>query len=215
VCKPANHVGGDYFDYFESAGSLDIAIADVSGHSVGAALMMTVLRSMLRAEARKGADFRLRPNSVLKELNEFLYEDLTKSELFITIFYCHYEPANRLLRFANGGHNTGLLLRLNENRCRQLDCDGLVLGVKPLASFEECSVSLQEGDKMLLYTDGVTEAASSGGSFYGVDRLSEAFRGNRRLAPQLLVDAILDDLNCFCDHAPQSDDIAIVVMEIH
>ncbi|WP_442756683.1 PAS domain S-box protein [Methylocystis sp. JAN1] len=213
VCKPATHVGGDYFDYFENAGSLDAAIADVSGHSVGAALMMTVVRSMLRAEARK-ADGRSNPAAVLRELNDLLYGDLTQAELFITMFYCRYEPANRLLRYANGGHNPALLLRSHESRCRHLDGDGLVLGVKSAAEFEDCSLVLQTGDKLLLYTDGVTESQSPAGEFYGVERLCSAFEANGHLSPQPLVHGILEDMRRFRERIPASDDIAMVAMQI-
>lgn len=213
VCKPATHVGGDYFDYFENVDSLDAAIADVSGHSVGAALMMTVVRSMLRAEARKGLHHRLRPAAVLKDLNELLHDDLTRAELFITMIYCRYEPDKRLFSFANGGHNPGLILSAHESHCVQLDCDGLVLGVKRATSFEECGIILEPGDKILLYTDGITEAENAAGEFYGLNRLTDAFERNRLLTPQSLVNAILSDLRGFCDRVPPTDDITMVVME--
>lgn len=214
VCRPATHVGGDYFDYFENAGSLDVVIADVSGHSVGAALMMTSVRSMLRAEARKAGEAQSNPAAVLQDLNDLLHGDLTHAELFITMFYCRFEPASRRLRYANAGHNPGLLLRATEGQSRQLDGDGLVLGVKRAILFEDCSVTLEKGDRVLLHTDGVTDARNAAGEFYGLHRLRCAFEANRFLSPQPLVSAILGDMHRFCGHVAASDDVAIVAMQI-
>ena len=106
VCSPAMHVGGDYFDYFENARGVDIVIADVSGHNVGAALIMTEVRSLVRARARQAPV--VHPARMLHDLNESLYEDLTRSELFITMFCCRFEPEERALKFANGGQNSAL-----------------------------------------------------------------------------------------------------------
>ena len=108
-CAPASQVGGDYFDYFENSGTVDMVIADVSGHSVGAALLMTEVRSTLRVEARKARA--VSPAEVLRDLNELLYDDLTRSKSFITMLYMKYDPEGRRLTYANAGHNRAILLR--------------------------------------------------------------------------------------------------------
>ena len=95
-----------------------------------------------------------------------------------------------------------------------MDADGLVLGVKRAVDFEERSIGLSAGDKLLFYTDGVTEAQNRRGDFFGVDRLCEAFRAHRDLAPETLITEVLADMREFCGDAPRSDDIAMVIMEI-
>lgn len=214
VCLPATHVGGDYFDYFDNSGGVDVVIADVSGHSVGAALIMTEVRSTLRAETRRSIGAPTGPAQVLRDLNELLHHDLTRAELFITMFYFRFLSETRTLKYANAGHNSPLLLRSSQSACALLDADGLVLGVKRAVDFEERSIGLSAGDKLLFYTDGVTEAQNRRGDFFGVDRLCEAFRAHRDLAPETLITEVLADMREFCGDAPRSDDIAMVIMEI-
>jgi sigma-B regulation protein RsbU (phosphoserine phosphatase) len=212
VCSPAMHVGGDYFDYFENARGVDIVIADVSGHNVGAALIMTEVRSLVRARARQAPV--VHPARMLHDLNESLYEDLTRSELFITMFCCRFEPEERALKFANGGQNPPLLLRTGQKVCAELDGDGMVLGAKRNVDFEEALVLLDVGDRVLLYTDGVTEAQSPTGEFFGVARLCRCFANHRNASPDAILSAVLRDVRHFCGSSPLADDVAIVVLEV-
>ncbi|MGA9602448.1 MAG: PP2C family protein-serine/threonine phosphatase, partial [Methylocystis sp.] len=149
------------------ANAIDIVIADVSGHSVGAALIMVEVRSTLRAETRNVVEAPGGPAVILHHLNDLLFDDLDKAELFITMFYLKYCPDSRVLKYANAGHNWALLLRPGEASCAPLDAEGLVLGVRRDVAFEERSVSLATGDKLLLYTDGITETQNVEGTFFG------------------------------------------------
>jgi sigma-B regulation protein RsbU (phosphoserine phosphatase) len=214
LCVPASHVGGDYFDFFQSFGVVDAVIADVSGHSVGAALVMTEVRSTLRAETRKASVIPLGPAQVLRDLNELLHDDLSKAELFITMFYLKFLPETRTLKFANAGHNLALLLRSSDAACTQLDSEGLVLGVQRAVEFEEKSVELSAGDKILLYTDGITDAENPRGDFFSVDRLSRSFIAHRSLAPEALVKQLLAEVRDFCGAAPLRDDVSMVMMQV-
>lgn len=214
ICVPAMHVGGDYFDYFENAGVIDIVIADVSGHSVGAALIMTEVRSTLRAETRKATNALSGPAELLHDLNELLHQDLTAADLFITMFYCRFLPQTRRLQYANAGHNPPLLLRASHAACAPLDAEGLVLGVKRDVDFHERSVELAPGDKLLFYTDGITETQNRQGDFFGVERLCNAFRRHRALSPEALIQAALADVRAFHGAAQASDDIAMVVADV-
>lgn len=214
ICVPASHVGGDYFDYFENAGVIDIVIADVSGHSVGAALIMTEVRSTLRAETRKATNALSGPAELLRDLNDLLHEDLFAADLFITMFYCRFLPRTRTLQYANAGQNPPLLLRAGSAMCAQLDADGLVLGVMRAVDFKEGSVELAAGDKLLFYTDGITEAQNRQGEFFGLERLSTSFMQHRRLSPRDLIEAVLADVRAFRGEAPASDDVAMVVAEV-
>ncbi|KAF2992817.1 PAS domain S-box protein [Methylocystis sp. MJC1] len=212
ICLPATHVGGDYFDFFESGENVDFVVADVSGHSVGAALIMTEVRSMVRAQSRRPAS--AHPAHMLRELNELLYEDLDRSELFITMFFCRYESTTRRLKYASAGHNPGLLLRSGQQNCMELDSDGLVLGAKRMVDFEERSVLLSQGDKLLFYTDGVIEAQDSSGDFFGTERLCRRFSANRRFAPEVIAQKLLREVKDFCAPSAMGDDAALVVLEV-
>ena len=212
-CAPASHVGGDYFDYFENAGTVDLVIADVSGHSVGAALLMTEVRSTLRVEALK-ASAAVSPAKVLADLNELLYDDLTRSESFITMLYMKYDPQRRRLTYANAGHNRAILLRAREGRPTLLDAEGLVLGALRNVDFEEKTVELAPEDLLLLYTDGVTEAQNAAGEFFGVERLVASLRKHKELDLEGVVKALLEDTERFCGDHPLDDDIAMMVMKV-
>ena len=212
VCVPASHVGGDYFDFFTVANSIDIVIADVSGHSVGAALIMVEVRSTLRAETRKVVAASVGPATILRDLNDLLFDDLNKAELFITMFYLKYFPDSRILKYANAGHNWALLLRHDEASCAPLDAEGLVLGVRRDVAFEERSVNLEIGDKLLLYTDGITETQNADGTFFGTDRLCGLFAAYREMSPEATVEKLLADVRAFRGDAPLHDDISMVIV---
>ncbi len=214
VCVPATHVGGDYFDFFAVTNSIDIVIADVSGHSVGAALIMIEVRSTLRAETRKVVEAPMGPATILRDLNQLLFDDLNKAELFITMFYLKYFPDSRTLKYANAGHNWALLLRRDESSCMALDAEGLVLGVQRDVEFEERSVSLALGDKLLLYTDGITETQNADGIFFGTERLCELFIAYRELSPEATIEKLLADVREFRCDAPLHDDVSMLVLRV-
>ncbi|QFY41282.1 PAS domain S-box protein [Candidatus Methylospira mobilis] len=216
VCLPATHVGGDYFDYFHTDNMLDLVIADVSGHSVGAALIMTEMRSALRAETRLSLAGGVKhgPAQILSLLNEVLYDDLTGSELFITMFYLRLDLTTLRLSYANAGHNCPLLSRANATACEPLDSDGLILGVKRNVVFEEKTLQIESGDRLLLYTDGVTEALNEQGEFFDVPRLCELFSSYRGVAPEKVIRGLVDALHSFRGAAPLADDVSMAVMNL-
>lgn len=208
---PAAHVGGDYYDFFpRDDGSLDTVIADVSGHSVGAALIMTEARSVIRTQARSGGS----PSVIVGSLNEILYDDLTRAELFITMFYASYRPASRVLTYASAGHNPPLLYRSAEGRCRELDAEGLILGVRPTVAFEEREVRLEAGDTLFLYTDGITESDNGSGELFGVQRLCAFLAEHHGDEPEAIIDAVLAELAAFTGGRPPADDICMVAVKI-
>jgi sigma-B regulation protein RsbU (phosphoserine phosphatase) len=213
VCVPATHIGGDYFDFFENSTTIVITIADVSGHSVGAALLMTGLRSALRLETRIRGANGASPATILRELNEVLYDDLNKTESFITMFFTKYEPHTGLLHYANAGHNQALVLRASTNECLSLDSEGLILGALQNVEFEEKSIQLFAGDLLTLYTDGVNEARNPQGEFFGIERLRAELLRHRDLPPDEQVSRILAEVQAFCADYPLADDVAIVIMK--
>jgi len=217
-CLPATHVGGDYFDYFWEQDTIDLVIADVSGHSMGAALIMAETRSTLRAEVlhRQHAqqDQVGGTGEILRALNTLLYEDLNRADLFITMFYMKYHHVSRRLCYANAGHNPPLLLRSGETVCRELDAEGLIFGVVKEVAFEEKGTVLNKGDLVLLYTDGVTEAQNPEGEFFGIDRLSALFAAQGSSSPQEIIDTVIEALRAFCHRNSFADDVSMVVFKV-
>ncbi|HYE34070.1 SpoIIE family protein phosphatase [Methylocaldum sp.] len=217
-CLPATHVGGDYFDYFWGPDTIDLVVADVSGHSMGAALVMAEARSTLRAEAlhRQQAQHGLARGTgeILRALNALLYDDLSRADLFITMFYMKYHRATRQLSYANAGHNPPLLLRCGETACRELDAEGLIFGVIKEVAFEEKGTVLDKGDLVLLYTDGVTEAQNPEGKFFGADRLSELLAAQGANTPQEIINTIIEALQTFCRSHSFADDVSMVVLKV-
>jgi phosphoserine phosphatase RsbU/P len=210
-CYPAAHVGGDYYDFFKRDDhTIDLLIADVSGHSVGAALIMAEVRTLLRAHAGRAVS----PSSILGALNSQLYEDLSRAELFITMFYARYSTATGRLSYANAGHNKPLIHRPAEQSCIELDAEGMILGIKPSMVFEEQSINLQTGDTLLFYTDGIPEAANRAGDFLGTGQVCKHLSEQSTLS----ADAIADSFHLLVEEYTESkilqDDISMVVMKI-
>jgi PAS domain S-box-containing protein len=209
-CLPADQVGGDYFDYFyRDNHRLEMIIADVSGHSIGPALFMVETRSAIRAQA-KGQET---PAEKMNLLNQFLFEDLDKSDFFITLFYLQYDTRNRQLCFANAGHPPPLLFQPAQNACIKLDAEGLILGVDRNVRFEEKTTTLSKGDIILLYTDGLIEAENDLGEFFGIDRVSDIFKEHSGQSPKQIIDALLEQLKQFYWAGNFNDDITLMVFK--
>ena len=210
-CLPATHVGGDYY-YFgkRDNGIVDLAVADVSGHNIGAALMTTAARSVLRTQLATGSS----ASRILTAMNEILYEDLNRAELFITVFCASFDTFSRTLTYANSGHPPPLLFKHSAPSCHWLDADGLLMGVRENVSFEEKQIELQSGDVLLLYTDGVTEAGNGRGEMFGIERLYSILNARHREPPQAIIDAIILDVAAFSATIPMEDDVTMVVMKL-
>ncbi|HXV20677.1 MAG TPA: SpoIIE family protein phosphatase [Desulfuromonadales bacterium] len=211
ICVPAREVGGDYYDFLPiGTQSVDLVIADVSGHNVGAAIIMTEVRTFIRSQAQQlpGA------GAALRAIDGFLYEDLGRAELFITMAYLRYDAATRQLSFACAGHPPPLILRAGPGRCEYIDAEGLILGVKRNVVFEEKQVLLHPGDILLLYTDGITEAENGEGEFFGEGRLCSLVQELRHLSPAGLLEELLYQVRLFAGGRSFTDDVTLVVMRV-
>ena len=210
-CVPATHVGGDYYDYYlRNDGLFDMVIADVSGHSIGAALMMVEFRSLLRSRVHSFYS----TGDMLVFLNDLLYEDLNQSGLFITLFFIKYDPLTRTLSYSNAGHVLPLLVPMDGGHCRELDAEGLILGVRKGVEFEEKRIQMLAGDVLVLHTDGIIESENSSGEQFGVDRLRAIVQASRFEPPQAIIDSVLQEVSIFRGATPQEDDVAIIVMKV-
>jgi phosphoserine phosphatase RsbU/P len=210
-CLPAAHVGGDYFDYFHRGDdTLDIVIADVSGHNVGAALIMAETRSVLRAQVQRS----VHPGELMRRLNGVLFEDLTRSELFISMFYASYSSKTRLLRYSNAGHNRPLLLKRKAPGCGDLDTEGMILGILEKVDFEEKSIHLDPGDILLLYTDGIVEAQNASDEFFGIDRVCRILHLRHEDHPEAIISELFKELSEFLGDVMPTDDITLVALKV-
>jgi phosphoserine phosphatase RsbU/P len=209
-CLPANQVGGDYYDYFyRCADCLDLLIADVSGHSFGPALFMVEARSAIRIQAKRPGT----PAETLHILNDFLFQDLNAADFFITLFYCQYDIPQQQLRFANAGHPPPLLCSTVRNSCQKLDAEGLILGVKETVVFEQKIIQLAQGDIILMYTDGLTEAENPEGDFFGLGRVGNVLFELAQQSPQAIIAGIVEELKLFCQRDTFNDDITLLVFK--
>ncbi len=211
ICVPAKEVGGDYYDYLlHEDGRLDLVIADVSGHNVGAALIMAETRTMIRSRSDRAGN----PLEIMQELNHFFYDDLTRAELFVTLFYLQYRPETQQALYASAGHSPPLLWHEKKNLCTRLDCEGLIIGVKDSFPYEQKSLHMEAGDVLLLYTDGVIEAENSQGDFFGEARLTKLLETHSHLVPQELIDLIFEQVRIFSGRHSFHDDVSLVVMKL-
>jgi PAS domain S-box-containing protein len=210
-CLPAAHVGGDYYDFFTPEADLvDLVIADITGHNLGAALLMTETRSVLHAKVGAGRS----PGKLLAEVNDLLYDDLNRAELQISMFYVRLETETRTLLYANAGHTHPLLYHSRNGTLEELDGDGFLLGIEAELFFEEKSRNLENGDILLLYTDGVTEAENAQEEVFGVERLGKIVAEQAQRHPQAIIDAILAGLATFSGAKPCNDDVTMVAMKV-
>jgi phosphoserine phosphatase RsbU/P len=210
-CLPASQVGGDYFDYYHRPDhKVDVAIADVSGHSVGPALFMVETRSALKTQLRS----QYTAADTLAILNESLYEDLNRADHFITMFYLQYHTVTGEINYASAGHNPPLLLRCGEAHCAPLDADGMIFGVKKEIAFEEKRTFLKKGDIVFLYTDGVIEVENEEEELFGVERLCQLLTAHAHLTPPRLIKVIIKKLKRFCRKKAFNDDVTMVVLKV-
>ncbi len=222
-CRPAFQVGGDYYDFIPTQppssgrrrekGRWALVMGDVMGKGVPAGLLMTLLRGMLRAEVLSG----LPPDRILHDLNHLAQEDLAHSHRFVTLFYSDFDPRSRRLRFANAAHNPPLLWRRQTNRLERLDAPGLLIGLQSEADYGCGETTLEPGDVLLYYTDGVTEASGFSGDRFDEERLRRSFHSACRsgLGAQGILDQLFLRLDRFVgsDHHLE-DDASMVVLKV-
>lgn len=210
-CIPAGSIGGDYFDFFvPKEHTLDMVIADVTGHSIGSALLMVQTRSILHAKA--GADYS--PGSVLGAINNLLYADLSHAELQISAFYARFDRTTRTLTYANAGHPRPLLFNSRTHSFEELDSEGMIMGVTSSVTFEEESRCLKEDDIVVFFTDGVTETENPAGEFFGTEGVKTTIVECRTCHPEHLVAALLNRLAEFSGGQSCPDDISVMVLKV-
>jgi sigma-B regulation protein RsbU (phosphoserine phosphatase) len=202
--QPVYGVGGDCFDTLAFGHVLGISIADIAGKGLPAALLMSNLQAAVRAFAQDSTS----PSSICTSVNRLLCRNMAPGR-FATFCYARIDIPNGRITYSNAGHNPPLLVRANGD-VEKLSGGGMVLGVFPDIAYEQVELSLQRKDRLIFYTDGISEALDSNGEEYGDDRLAEAAARARTLDAPSLKDALLNDVTQFADGKFQDDATLIV-----
>ncbi|MBC6423754.1 MAG: PP2C family protein-serine/threonine phosphatase [Hormoscilla sp. SP12CHS1] len=224
-CQTANRVGGDYYDFIpvshdptycgdNESGCWSVTIADVMGKGVPAGLIMTMLRGMLRAEVLNGHS----PAQILQHLNHAMYADLEKSNRFVTLFYSEYNPQTRILSYSNAAHNPPFLWHAATQTIQRLDTMGMLIGLDVDSEYDDAQTSLEQGDTIIYYTDGFTDAPNQKGDRFDEDNLIAAFQEacQEYSDPEAILDYLFDRVDDFIGPGNDNyDDMTLVVMRIN
>jgi sigma-B regulation protein RsbU (phosphoserine phosphatase) len=206
--QPANGVGGDCFDALTfPGGGVGVTIADVAGKGVPAALLMSNLQAAVRAFAQEGAS----PSSVTASVNRLLCRNMAAGR-FVTFCYARIDIAARRLTYANAGHNPPLLVHAG-GTIETLVPGGTVLGVFAESTYEQGEFRIGPGDRLVLYTDGITEGRNPAGDELGEDRLAESAIVHRALPAEEMLAAMLKDVESF-NAGVYEDDATLIVASL-
>src|SRR5215813_7758279 len=193
ICHPARTVGGDYYDFLDLGNRrLGLVVADIAGKGMGAALLMANLQAALRSQSATASE---QPERFLRSVNQLLYENTAAGD-YATLFFAEYDDATRKLRYSNCGHPPALLLR-GDDTVERLGATCTVVGLFDKWDYAMEERELAQGDAILLYTDGITEALNGDGEEFGEERLLQAARQHRELAPPELLVAVADQAQRF------------------
>ncbi|MCK5146084.1 SpoIIE family protein phosphatase [bacterium] len=213
--EAAKEVGGDYYDFVEvDKDTLGIVVADVSGKGVPGSLVMTMIRTALRTEARGNKN----AADVLARVNEFVINDM-KRGMFVTVFYIILDSKNRTINYASAGHNPMILYRGSTQKSYYLNPRGFPIGIslpdKALfrKSIENDTLRLRMDDVLLIFTDGITEAMNGRRDLFGDERFLEAIRKHGHLGATSLVERLHGELEVFTEGSQQNDDITLVTIK--
>ncbi len=226
ACKPARGVGGDYYDFIDlEPGHLGMALGDVTGKGISAALLMASLQAMLRIHSEAHRDD---PERLTSDINRHMCRAM-EAERFASFFYGVFDSSTRSLTYVNAGHNPPMLFRPGYARrhsvgaqaatwesgapCEiiRLNPTGMVLGVLGDAVYRRETIALEPGDLLVVFTDGVTEAVNAGGDQYGEEALGAMVTSVLDRSPAAILDAIVEDVRRHAGEAPQADDITLIV----
>ncbi len=212
--RPANTVAGDYYDVFprpahtSSDQSFLVAVADVAGKSIPAALLMATFQASLKTLSATPSSLA----ELVSGMNKYACGNSQGGLRFVTAFLAEYEPAARTLTYINAGHNQPML-RNKSGAIQRLDAGGLPLGIKADATYQTGTVALEAGDWLVVFTDGVVEAVNEAGTDYGELRLISMLNADTDVPPVKMLSRIMVDLDFFVGNTPQHDDITCLLVK--
>ncbi|MBV8452898.1 MAG: SpoIIE family protein phosphatase [Deltaproteobacteria bacterium] len=212
-CRPAQVVGGDYYDFIGLEDKcLAVAVGDVSGKGIGAALMMASLQASVRAQARKPSQ---NMAEIIGHVSRLMYEASTENR-YATFFYAEYHSPSRCLHYVNAGHNAPIILHAasSSGEIVRLEEGGTVLGLFPEWTYREGRISLFPGDLFIGFTDGITEAMTKKEDEFGDTRLIQSVHECATRPADEMITCIFRDVDAFTAGAPQHDDMTLVVVRV-
>jgi phosphoserine phosphatase RsbU/P len=220
MCQPARMVSGDYYDYQAlSNHQLAIAIGDVAGKGISAALLMATIQAALRMELRAAMEsqaaaspsangFHLSAARLVSDLNQQLYAT-TSPEKYATFCFALYDEDTGAVTYTNAGHPPGILIR--GGSATRLDVNGTVVGAFPFSKYGESTVQLEAGDLLVWYTDGITEPEDAYGEMFGEERLIELISKNSERPDAQIVQTVMDAVRQWTASPELSDDMTVVL----
>lgn len=219
LCNPARLVSGDYYDFQQiDPQNIAVAVGDVSGKGISAALLMATLQSSFRsqlrfqqeaAKAEKRAGCAVASTSAfVSAINKHVYST-TPPEKFATFFFGTFNDENSRLTYTNAGHLPPMLLR--DGQTSRLEVNGLIVGAFPFAKYEESCVDLQPGDLLVCFTDGVSEPENEFGEMFGEDRLAQLLLKNLHKTDDQILEVVLDAIEQWTKSKVLQDDITLVI----
>lgn len=213
-CVPAYQVGGDLYDVFETDdGEIALVLGDVSGKGLPASLLMGVVQGAIHTSVGGGAASS--HEQAAERLNHLLCMK-TARERFVSLFWCYYDRDHGILRYVNAGHLPPLLMRQGPDGTQiiRLDEGGPVLGLLPGAHYRQVSVACEPGDTLVIFSDGIVEAANAADEEFGESGIAASIQRNWNLSPRDLCDAILQDARTFSGARPPDDDQTLLVVKL-
>lgn len=213
ACRPALGVGGDYYDFILlSKSELGIAIGDVSGKRIPAALLMATLRAFLRGQT-VGHTKDL--TALMADLNRLVYES-SESNRYATFFYAEFDAASRTMNYVNAGHNAPMIFRQRNGapEILRLDTGGPVIGLMDGLEYFQGRVEFEAGDLFVAYTDGISEAMNSVDEEWGEERLKNAVLASPGVAARAMIDCLMVAADQFVAGARQHDDMTLIVARL-
>jgi len=214
ICIPAREVGGDYYDFVQlNQHRLGIVIGDVSGKGISAAFYMTLMKGLLKSQARDG----ISPRQVLIQLNQLFYENVERGT-FISMIYGVFDLREQTFTFARAGHNPIIIRHGPDKTAESLLPKGLALGLEAGLVFEqvieEWKIGIKENDLFIFYTDGFSEAMNKQKEEFGEQQLADIVNNHYELSAELLLGVIRREVEQFVGRAPQHDDMTMVILKI-
>ena len=213
--RPANTVAGDYYDVFERPGRTPeenrvlLAVADVAGKSIPAAMLMATFQASLRTLSVTQSSLA----DLVASINRYACTNSQGGLRFTTAFLAELDPATRRLIYINAGHNQPMLCR-ESGALERLDAGGLPIGIHADAPYESGSVVLAPGDWLVIFTDGVVEAMNTRSEEYGEQRLLAAIAAGAQTTPIEMMRRVMADLDIFVGNTPQHDDVTCLLLKV-
>ncbi|AEP12934.1 SpoIIE family protein phosphatase [Chloracidobacterium thermophilum] len=204
---PCREIGGDYYDFIPRGnGKLILAVGDVAGKGMGAALMMSSVHAALRAQAQTARTLA----DIVAAVNDYLVENSPENK-FLTLFCAELDPVTGILHYTSAGHDPALLVHA-DGTYTELPAQGIPMGITPNVSPAIHQVCLTPGDILAIYTDGLTESMNEEGDILGLERLVQTIVKNRGLSASRLRDRVEEAVSRFVGRAPAADDLTLVLL---